>query len=95
MYTLIVKKQALKAILSQVPAVRDRMFLELDMLEADPDDPDLDIEPVAGSAFLRLKFRSPARGFRAIFSRDDSTMTITVRAVEPRGQAYTIRRLQR
>lgn len=95
MYDLTIKKRALKPMLGQTAEVREQMKRELDRLENDPDDSDLDIEPIAGSDLLRLKFRSPARKFRAIFMRDDMDKTITVKAIESRGQAYSQRRLRR
>ncbi len=95
MYDLTIKKRALKPMLGQKADVRSQMQNELDMLKSDPDDPGLHIEPITGSGLLRLKFRSPAGKFRAVFSRDDAAKTITVKAIEPRGQAYAPRRLQR
>jgi mRNA-degrading endonuclease RelE of RelBE toxin-antitoxin system len=95
MYNLRIKKRALKPMLGQTADVRNQMRIELDKLESDPDDPDLDIGPISGSDLRRLKFRSRARKFCAIFRRDDASKTITVEAIEPRGQAYTRRRLQR
>jgi len=95
MYELSIKKTAAKAIARQPPAIRTQMTADLEALAANPDDAALDIEHIGGSDYLRLKFRNPARGFRAVFTRDDETRTISVKAVEPRGQAYDVRRLQR
>lgn len=95
MYDLSIKKQAAKAIARQQPAVRAQMVADLEALASDPDDPDLDVEAIIGTPYLRLKFRSPAHMFRAIFIRDEGVKVIDIRAVEPRGQAYDARRLQR
>lgn len=95
MYELSIKKAAAKAIARQSPAVRAQMVADLDALAANPDDPALDTEPVGGTDYRRLKFRNPARDFRAIYSQDDGIRVIGVKAVEPRGQAYDVRRLQR
>lgn len=95
MYELSIKKAAAKAIARQTAAIRTQMVADLDALAANPDDPALDTEPVAGTEYRRLKFRNPARDFRAIYTRDDEIRIIGVKAVEPRGQAYDVRRLQR
>lgn len=95
MYDLSIKKQAAKAIARQQPAVRAQMVNDLEALASNPDDPDLDVEAIVGTPYLRLKFRNPTRLFRAIFIRDDEVRIIDVRAVEPRGQVYDVRRLQR
>ena len=95
MYVMFFKKRASKAMLGQVAKVRNQMEGELEALQSNPNDPALDIEPISGSDLLRLKFRGSARGFRAVFSRDDREETLVIKAVEPRGQAYSPRRLQR
>lgn len=95
MYELAVKKRALKAMLSQPAPIRNRMIEQIDRLAGNPDDAGLDIERIAGSPLLRLKFSSPAGQFRAIFERDDDARQIIVKVVEPRGQAYDVRRLRR
>ncbi|HYF86227.1 hypothetical protein [Azospirillum sp.] len=95
MYDLTIKKQAAKAIARQQPAVRAQIAVDLEALAANPDDPELDVEAIVGTPYLRLKFRNPARAFRTIFIRDEEVRIIDVRAVEPRGQAYDVRRLQR
>ena len=81
--------------LGRAAKVRNQMEGELDALQSNPDDRTLDVEPISGSDLLRLKFRGSAREFRAIFSRDDQEKTLVIKAIEPRGQAYSPRRLQR
>jgi mRNA-degrading endonuclease RelE of RelBE toxin-antitoxin system len=95
MYELSIKKSAAKAIARQPPTIRIQMMADLEALAANPDDATLDVERIGGSDYLRLKFRNPARAFRAVFTRDDDAGIIGVKAVEPRGQAYDVRRLQR
>ncbi|RJF84683.1 hypothetical protein D3877_09285 [Azospirillum cavernae] len=95
MHDLFIKRAAMKSIARQIPAIRNQMMTDLDALAANPDDAALDVEAIVGTGYLRLKFRNPARAFRAIFTRDDGVRVIDVMAVEPRGQAYDVRRLQR
>ena len=95
MFRLSIRRPAQRTIGRQAKPVREHMIMELDRLEQDPDDPTLNIEPVSGGDRLRLRFKGPARHFRAIFLRDDAAKTIEVLVVAPRGQVYDQRRLRR
>ena len=95
MYRLTIRKGAQKTIARQSRPVREQMIKEIDQLEADPDDPALDVERVVGGSEWRLRFKGPAHRFRAIVVRDDVTTTLDIRAIAPRGEVYRPRRLRR
>lgn len=95
MYRLTIRKGAQKTIARQSRPVREQMIREIDQLEADPDDPTLDVERVIGGPEWRLRFKGPAHRFRAIFLRDEGGKTLDVRAIAPRGEVYRPRRLRR
>lgn len=94
MYTLTIKQNAIKY-LSRLPKnVRDAIQSEIDRLAIDPDDLSLDIQPIKGTRYLRLRFRKAASDYRAIYTKEDDIQVICILKISPRGQAYNPRRLR-
>jgi mRNA-degrading endonuclease RelE of RelBE toxin-antitoxin system len=89
---ITIRKGARKTIARQSRPVREQTISEIDRLEADPDDPMLEVERLVGGPEWRLRFKGPAHRFRAIFVRDDPERTLDVRVIAPRGEVYRPRR---
>ncbi|CZG44161.1 Uncharacterised protein [Legionella pneumophila] len=83
-YTLLIKKQAKKALQSVPQPDRTRITERIVLLGKDPDDPILDIKKLKGEPYFRLRVGS----WRIIFDRDDEVRIISIEKIKPRGGAY-------
>ena len=83
-YTLLIKKQAKKALQSAPQPDRTRITEKIVLLGKDPDNPSLDIKKLQGEPYFRLRVGS----WRIIFDRDDEVKIISIEKIKPRGDAY-------
>ena len=83
-YTVLIKRQAVKKLLSLPQQDRTRIAEKIQMLGFDPDDPALDVKKLQGEPFFRLRVGS----WRVIFDRQDAVKIIAVEKIKPRGDAY-------
>lgn len=83
-YTLLIKKQAKKALQSLARTDRNRIAEKITLLGENPDNPTLDIKPLQGEPYYRLRVGQ----WRVIFDRDDEVKIIAIEKIKPRGGAY-------
>ncbi len=83
-YTLLIKKQAKKVLQSLARTDRNRIAEKIKLLGENPDNPVLDIKPLQGEPYYRLRVGQ----WRVIFDRDDSLKIIAIEKIKPRGGAY-------
>ena len=83
-YTLLIKKQAKKALQSVPQPDRTRITEKIVLLGNDPDNPSLDIKKLRGEPSFRLRVGS----WRIIFDKDDEVKIISIEKIKPRGDAY-------
>ena len=83
-YTLLIKKQAKKALQSLARTDRNRIAEKIKLLGDNPDNPILDIKPLQGEPYYRLRVGQ----WRIIFDRDDEVRIIAIEKIKPRGGAY-------
>lgn len=83
-YTLLIKKQAKKALQSLARTDRNRIAEKIKLLGENPDNPILDIKPLQGEPYYRLRVGQ----WRIIFDRDDEVRIIAIEKIKPRGGAY-------
>jgi mRNA interferase RelE/StbE len=83
-YTVLIKKPAKKTLQSLSRPDRNRITEKIILLGENPDDPLLDVKPLQGQPYYRLR----VRGWRVIFDRDDEVKIIAIEKVKPRGGAY-------
>ena len=82
-YTLLIKKQAKKALQSLARTDRNRIAEKITLLGENPDNPILDIKPLQGEPYYRLRVGQ----WRIIFDRDDEVKIIAIEKIKPRGGA--------
>ena len=83
-YTLLIKKQAKKALQSVPQPDRTRITEKIVLLGKEPDNLSLDIKKLQGEPYFRLRVGS----WRIIFDRDDEVKIISIEKIKPRGDAY-------
>lgn len=83
-YTLLIKKQAKKALQSVPQPDRTRITEKIVLLGKAPDNPSLDIKKLQGEPYFRLRVGS----WRIIFDRYDEVKIISIEKIKPRGDAY-------
>lgn len=83
-YTLLIKKQAKKALQSVPQPDRTRITEKIVLLAKDPDNPSLDIKKLQGEPYFRLRVGS----WRVIFDKDNEVKIIAIEKIKPRGGAY-------
>ena len=84
LYTVLIKKQAKKTLQSLSRPDRNRITEKITLLGENPDDPLLDLKPLQGQPYYRLRVGD----WRIIFDRDDDVKIIAIEKVKPRGGAY-------
>lgn len=84
MYRVDIKKQAQKTLKSLSRLDRKRITEKIVRLGKNPDDAILDIKPLVGEPFYRLRVGP----WRIIFDRRDDIKVIAVEKIKPRGGAY-------
>jgi mRNA interferase RelE/StbE len=83
-YTLLIKKQAKKALQSVPQPDRARITEKIVLLGQDPDNANLDIKKLQGKPYFRLRVGQ----WRIIFDRDNEVKIISIEKIKPRGGAY-------
>ena len=83
-YTLLIKKRAKKALQSLARTDRNRIAEKITLLGENPDNPILDIKPLQGEPYYRLRVWQ----WRIIYDRDDEVKIIAIAKIKPRGGAY-------
>lgn len=83
-YTLLIKKQAKKVLQSLARTDRNRIAEKIKCLGKNPDNPTLDIKPLQGEPYYRLRVGQ----WRIIFDKDDDVKIIAIEKIKPRGGAY-------
>jgi len=83
-YTLLIKKQAKKALQNLARTDRNRIAEKITLLGENPDNPILDIKPLQGEPYYRLRVGQ----WRIIFDRDNEVRIIAIEKIKPRGGAY-------
>jgi mRNA interferase RelE/StbE len=83
-YTLLIKRQAQKTLKSLSRPDRNRITEKIMALGENPDDPTLDVKPLQGEPYYRLRVGD----WRVIYDRDDDVKIIAIEKVKPRGGAY-------
>ena len=83
-YTLLIKKQAKKALQSVPQPDRTRITEKIVVLGNNPDNPCLDIKKLQGEPFFRLRVGQ----WRIIFDRDNEVKIISIEKIKPRGGTY-------
>ena len=83
-YRIIIKRQAKRKLLSLDRSDRFRIVEKIELLGSNPDNPVLDIKPLVGQVYWRLRV-----GFwRIIFDRQDELRIIKIEKIKSRGDAY-------
>jgi mRNA interferase RelE/StbE len=83
-YTVLIKRQAKKTLQSLSRPDRHRITEKITLLGKDPDDPLLNVKPLQGQPYYRLRVGD----WRVIFDRDDDVRIIAIEKIKPRGGAY-------
>ena len=83
-YTLLIKKQAKKALQSVPQPNRTRLTEKIVLLGENPDNASLDIKKLQGEPYYRLRVGQ----WRIIFDRDNEVKIISIEKIKPRGDAY-------
>lgn len=83
-YTLLIKKQAKKALQSVPQPDRTRITEKIVLLGENLDNASLDIKKLQGEPSFRLRVGQ----WRIIFDRDNEIKIISIEKIKPRGGAY-------
>jgi mRNA interferase RelE/StbE len=83
-YSLMIKREAQKTLKSLSRPDRNRITEKIMALGTNPDDPTLDIKPLQGEPYYRLRVGN----WRIIYDRDDDVKIIAIEKIKPRGGAY-------
>ena len=83
-HTLLIKKQAKKALQSVPQPDRTRITEKIVLLGENPDHAGLDIKKLQGEPYFRLRVGQ----WLIIFDRDNEVKIISIEKIKPRGGAY-------
>jgi len=83
-YTVLIKKQAKKALQSVPQPDRTRITEKIVLLGENPDNAGLNIKKLQGEPYFRLRVGQ----WRIIFDRDNEVKIISIEKIKPRGGAY-------
>ena len=83
-YTLLIKKQAKKALQSVPLPDRTRITEKIVLLGENPGNASLDIKKLQDKPYFRLRVGQ----WRIIFDRDNEVKIISIEKIKPRGGAY-------
>ena len=83
-YTLLIKKQAKKALQSLPQPDRTRITEKIVLLGKNPDNTTLDTKKLQGEPYFRLRVGQ----WRIIFDIDNEVKIISIEKIKPRGGAY-------
>ncbi|MCC6472309.1 MAG: type II toxin-antitoxin system RelE/ParE family toxin [Burkholderiales bacterium] len=83
-YTVLIKRQAKRKLESLPAPERARIAQKIHQLGLDPDDPALNVQPLVGEHYFRLRVGT----WRVIFDRQDELRVVSIERIKPRGDAY-------
>lgn len=83
-YTLLIKRQAKKTLQNLSRPNRNRITEKIMALGRNPDDPILDVKPLQGQHYYRLRIGD----WRIIYDKDDEVKIIAIEKIKPRGDSY-------
>ncbi len=83
-YILLIKRQAKKTLQKLSQLDKNRITEKIMALGADPDDTTLDIKPLQGQPYYRLRVGN----WRVIYDRNNGLKIIAIEKVKPRGDVY-------
>ena len=83
-YTLLIKKQAKKALQNIPQPDRNRIAEKIVLLGKNPDNSSLDIKKLQGEPYFRLRVGQ----WRIIFDKDNEVKIISIEKIKPRGGVY-------
>jgi mRNA interferase RelE/StbE len=83
-YTLKIKRQADRMLKRLSRPERTRITEKILLLADNPDSPELDVKPLEGEPYYRLR----VGGWRVIFDRQESLKIIAIEKIKPRGDVY-------
>jgi mRNA interferase RelE/StbE len=83
-YTLLIKKQAKKALQNASRPDRNRITEKIVLLGENPDSPSLDVKKLQGEPYFRLRVGK----WRVIFNRDEEVKIIAIEKIKSRGDVY-------
>lgn len=83
-YQIVIRAQAKKKLQSLPRPERQRLAEKIFLLGQNPDDPALDVKPLEGEPYYRLRVGN----WRIIFDRRDEVKIIAVEKIKPRGDVY-------
>jgi mRNA interferase RelE/StbE len=83
-YKILIKKQAQKTLKGLSRPDRNRITEKIVLLGKNPDRENLDIKPLEGQPYYRLRVGQ----WRIIFDRKDDVKVIAIEKIKPRGDAY-------
>lgn len=84
-YTILIRKQAQKTLLSLSRTDRNRITEKIIWLKDDPNNPILDIKPLTGESCYRLRVGK----WRVIFSKQEYyAKIIAIEKIKTRGDVY-------
>lgn len=83
-YSVIIKRQTQQKLKSLSPAIRLHITGKIKQLSLNPDNPILDIKPLRGQLFYRLRVGQ----WRIIYDRQDRIKIISIDKIKSRGDAY-------
>lgn len=81
-YTILIKRQAKKTLQNLSRPDRNKITEKIIALGKNPDDPKLDIKPLQGLPYYRLRIGD----WRIIYRRD--VKIIAIEKIKPRGDVY-------
>ncbi len=84
MYTIEIRKQAKRKLLSLRPTDKLRITEAIVRLGHNPNDIRLNIKRLAGQLYWRLRVGN----WRIIYDKDDILRIISIERIKPRGDAY-------
>lgn len=83
-WTVYIHRTARNALKRLDRPTRQRIAGQIQALGDNPDNPALDVKPLAG----RLEYRLRIGGWRVLFTREDEIRVIAIEQIKPRGDAY-------
>jgi len=84
MYTIEIRKQAKRKLLSLRPTDRLRITEAIVRLGRNPNDIRLNIKRLVGQSYWRLRVGN----WRIVYDKDDILRIISIERIKPRGDAY-------
>lgn len=83
-YRILIKKEARKKLQIINPTKRAQIVEKIILLGENPNHSTLDVKPLQGSSFYRLRVGT----WRVIFDKKEDVKIIAIEKIKPRGDAY-------